>query len=110
GRPRAAGIAPSRSPRIPAIRNARAPPRPSGQARCGSAPPAAASAAGCAGPDFFFWDDSTSENRRAGGDAPVEVDHAESACEADLRILDLPRAGFAGELADRLDQAEVPAG
>src|SRR5205823_8061475 len=79
GKPRAEGIAPCRNRGTAAARSGRAPQRRSARARRGCAPPAAVSAAACAGPGFCVLACLASEDRRAGTETTVEVDHAEAA-------------------------------
>src|SRR5256885_12404222 len=50
-----------------------------------------------------------SQDRRAGTETTVEVDHAEAADEAQFRILDLARLRLAGQLPQRLHHAEEAA-
>src|SRR3954471_15605013 len=57
----------------------------------------------------FFLLGRSSKDRRSGTQSTIEVDHAESAHQAEFRILDRPRSGLARELADRSDHAENPA-
>src|SRR5437667_149374 len=75
----------------------------------GGTPPAAASAAACAGPGFCVLACLASEDRRAGTETTVEVDHAEAADEAEFRILDLALLRLAGQLPQRLHHAEEAA-
>src|SRR5207247_3331868 len=109
GKPRAAGIAPCRNRGTAAARSGRAPRRRSARARRGCAPPAAASAAACGGPGVFVLACLASEDRRAGTETTVEVDHAEAADEAEFRILDLALLRLAGQLPQRLHYAEEAA-
>src|SRR5437899_10327613 len=74
--------------------------------RCDSSPPAAASAGACAARGSCAWGALASQDRRAGAEAPVEVDHPEAAHQPEFRILHLPAFGLARELAQCFDQAE----
>src|SRR6185436_10818000 len=51
-----------------------------------------------------------SKNRRSGAESTIEVDHAKAAYQSQFRILYPSRPGLAGELANRLDHAEVASG
>ena len=57
----------------------------------------------------FVSGSTTGEQRSAGAEAAIEVDHAESACQADVGIADLAGACRTGELADRFHGAEESA-
>src|SRR2546426_8376186 len=109
GKLRAEGMAPCRNRGTAAARSGRAQRRRSAGARRGCAPPAAASAAACAGPGFCVLACLASEDRRAGSETTVEVDHAEAADEAEFRILDLALVRLAGQLPQRLHHAEEAA-
>src|SRR5207244_9610301 len=102
GKPRAEDIAPCRNRGTAAARSGRAPRRRSARARRGCAPPVAASAAACAGPGFCVLACLASEDRRAGSETTVEVDHAEAADVAEFRILYLALLRLAGSSAEAL--------